>query len=47
MLNGLLSMAFLKVVGCLILLLTFVGLFFWLAECRQNHKEFRPGIQGV
>jgi polar amino acid transport system substrate-binding protein len=47
MLNRMLSMAFLKAVGCLILLLTFVGLCFWLAERRKNRSEFRPGIQGV
>jgi polar amino acid transport system substrate-binding protein len=47
MFSRLLSMDFLKAVGCLILLLTFVGFCFWLAERRKNRKEFRPGIQGV
>lgn len=43
----LLSMEFLKIVGCLMVLLTFVGFCFWLAERRKNGKEFRAGIQGV
>lgn len=47
MLSRLSSMAFLRVMGCLILLLTFVGLCFWLAERRKNRNEFRPGIQGI
>lgn len=40
-------MAFFKAVGYLVLLLTFVGVCFWLAERRANRKEFRPGIQGI
>jgi polar amino acid transport system substrate-binding protein len=47
MFSRLLSLEFLKAVGCLIVLLTFVGFCFWLAERRKNRKEFRPGIQGV
>ena len=47
LLSRLTSMAFLQAVGCLIVLLTFVGFCFWLAERRKNNKEFRPGIQGV
>ncbi len=43
----LISREFLKIVGCLFLLLTFVGSCFWLAERRKNREEFRPGLQGV
>jgi polar amino acid transport system substrate-binding protein len=43
----LLSMEFLKIIACLMLLLTFVGFCFWLAERHKNSNEFRPGIQGV
>lgn len=47
MFSQLASMAFFKAIGCLILLLAFVGLCFWLAERRKNQSEFRPGIQGI
>lgn len=47
MMSRLVSMTFLKAVACLIVLLTFVGFCFWLAERRKNSNEFRPGIQGV
>lgn len=47
MLNRLVSVAFLQAIGLLILLLAFVGFCFWLAERRQNPKEFRSGIHGV
>lgn len=47
MMSRMLSMTFLKAIVCLIVLLTFVGFCFWLAERRKNSNEFRPGIQGV
>ncbi len=47
MLSRLVSVAFLQAIGLLILLLAMVGFCFWLAERRQNPKEFRSGIQGV
>lgn len=47
MLSRLISMDFLKAVGLLFLLLSFVGLCFWLAERRRNREEFRPGLQGI
>lgn len=46
-LSQLASMAFVKAVGALMLLLMLVGLCFWLAERGKNREEFRPGIQGI
>ncbi len=47
MLSRLVSKSFLQAVCLLVLLLVFVGFFFWLAERRNNKEEFRPGIEGV
>jgi len=45
--SQLFSIAFLKVIGLLTLLLTLVGLCFWVVERRHNQDEFRPGIKGI
>jgi ABC-type amino acid transport substrate-binding protein len=47
LLDRLSSVAFLQAMGTLVLLLTVVGICFWLAERRKNREEFRPGMQGV
>ena len=47
MARSLVSPAFFKAVGLLALLLSFVGLCFWLAERRRNRAEFRPGVKGI
>ena len=45
--RSLVSPAFFKAIGLLALLLTVVGLCFWLAERRRNAAEFRPGLSGL
>ena len=47
MTKRLFSLDFFRAIALLVLLLTFVGFCFWLAERRKNAAEFRPGLAGL